>query len=82
MYAADMFTISANIAGNGAVSVPVGLGADSGMPVSAQLQGPSFADARLLRIAAALEAGVDAGAGMGAGAPVAPGLSGRGGELA
>ena len=71
-----------NIAGNGAVSVPLGLGAASGLPVSAQLQGPAFADAKLLRFARALERGVDAGAGLGAGAPVAPGFAGRGGELA
>ena len=38
MYASDMFTISNNIVGNGGVSVPLGLGATSGLPVSAQLQ--------------------------------------------
>ena len=55
MYASDLFTISCNIAGNCGISVPVGLGADSGMPLAAQLQGPAFQDHRLLRIARALE---------------------------
>ena len=32
MYASDMFTISNNIAGNGGVSVPLGLGKKSGLP--------------------------------------------------
>ena len=60
MYAADLFTISNNIAGNCGISVPVGLGADTGMPLSAQLQGPAFKDAKLLRIARALERGIEA----------------------
>ncbi|OFK23990.1 Asp-tRNA(Asn)/Glu-tRNA(Gln) amidotransferase subunit GatA [Olsenella sp. HMSC062G07] len=81
MYASDMFTISSNIAGNGAVSVPLGLGRDTGLPVSAQLQGPAFDDRRLLTFARALERAVDAGGGLGKGAPVAPGCAGRGGEL-
>ena len=81
MYAADMFTISSNIAGNGAISVPLGLGAVSGLPVSAQLQAPAFRDRRLLAFARALERGVDAGRGLGNGAPVAPAFAGRGGEL-
>lgn len=58
MYAADLFTISCNIAGNCGISVPVGLGADSGMPLAAQLQGPAFFDHKLLRIAHALERGL------------------------
>ncbi len=81
MYAADAFTISSNIAGNGSVSVPLGLGADSGMPVSAQLQGPAFGDRRLLAFARALERGVDCGLGLGKGAPVAPAFAGKGGDL-
>ncbi|MBP3885447.1 MAG: Asp-tRNA(Asn)/Glu-tRNA(Gln) amidotransferase subunit GatA, partial [Olsenella sp.] len=81
MYASDMFTISNNICGNCGISVPLGLGEDSGMPVSAQLQGAVLADHKLLRLARALERGVDAGAGPGRGAPVAPALAGRGGEI-
>ncbi|WP_346695355.1 Asp-tRNA(Asn)/Glu-tRNA(Gln) amidotransferase subunit GatA [Thermophilibacter mediterraneus] len=79
MYASDMFTISNNIAGNGGVSVPLGLGATSGLPVSAQLQGPAFADARLLTFARAIERALSPD---GEGAPVAPALAGKGGELA
>lgn len=56
MYLADMFTISINIAGNGGMSVPVGLGAESGLPVGVQLICPAFQDEKMLRAAAALEA--------------------------
>ena len=55
MYLSDMFTISINIAGNGGMSVPVGLGAESGLPVGAQLICPAFRDANMIRAAAALE---------------------------
>ena len=77
LYLADVFTISSNIAGNGAVSVPVCLGAESGLPIGAQLQGPAFADARLLTFARALERACGM-AGMVA--PIDPGHAGRGGE--
>ena len=79
MYASDMFTISNNIVGNGGVSVPLGLGAESGLPVSAQLQGPAFADATLLTFARAIERSNSSSDG---GAPVAPAFAGKGGELA
>lgn len=81
MYASDLFTISNNIAGNGGISVPVGLGADSGMPVAAQLQGPAFADRTLLRMARAVERGV-ADAGLYEPGTVARDFAGKGGELA
>ena len=55
MYLSDMFTISINIAGNGGMSMPVGLGADSGLPVGAQLISPAFKDENMLRVAAELE---------------------------
>jgi aspartyl-tRNA(Asn)/glutamyl-tRNA(Gln) amidotransferase subunit A len=55
MYLSDMFTISINIAGNGGMSLPVGLGADSGLPVGAQLIAPQFKDENMFRAAAALE---------------------------
>ena len=79
MYASDLFTISNNIAGNGGVSVPLGLGAVSGLPVSAQLQGPAFADAQLLTFARAIERSFSPD---GEGAPVAPAFAGKGGDLA
>ena len=56
MYLGDMFTISINIAGNGGLSFPVGLGADTGLPVGVQLIAPPFRDANMFRAAAALEA--------------------------
>ena len=55
MYLADMFTISINIAGNGGLSFPVGLGADTGLPVGVQIIAPPFKDKNMLRAAAALE---------------------------
>ena len=55
MYLSDMFTISINIAGNGGMNMPVGLGADSGLPVGVQLISPAFKDENMLRVAAALE---------------------------
>ena len=55
MYLSDMFTISINIAGNGGMSLPVGLGAESGLPVGVQLIAPQFKDENMFRAAAALE---------------------------
>ena len=55
MHLADMFTISINIAGNGGMSMPIGLGAESGLPVGVQLICPAFRDENMLRVAAALE---------------------------
>ena len=74
MYLSDMFTISINIAGNGGMSMPIGLGADSGMPVGVQLISPAFKDENMLRAAAALETVYGA-------APVAPAFAdGKDGE--
>ncbi len=55
MYLADMFTISINIAGNGGLSFPIGLGADTGLPVGVQIMAPPFKDKNMFRAAAALE---------------------------
>ena len=55
MYLSDMFTISINIAGNGGMSLPAGLGADTHLPVGVQLIGPQFKDENMFRAAAALE---------------------------
>lgn len=55
MYLSDMFTISINIAGNGGMSVPVGLGSESGLPIGAQLISPAFRDENMFRVAAELE---------------------------
>lgn len=48
MYLSDIFTISLNLAGLPGLSMPVGLGRDTGMPVGLQLFGPAFEEARLL----------------------------------
>ena len=80
MYASDLFTVGCNLAGNPAISVPLGLGAQSGLPVSAQLIGACHDDARLLGVAASLERGHGASASAEP-APVAPAFLGRGGEL-
>lgn len=55
MYLSDIYTISLNIAGNGGLSLPVGLGAQSGLPVGLQIVGPQFRDEIILRVGAALE---------------------------
>ena len=55
MYLSDMFTISINIAGNGGMNMPVGLGSESGLPVGVQLISPAFKDENMLRVEAALE---------------------------
>ena len=81
MYASDLFTISNNIAGNGGISVPVGSSAQAGMPLAAQLQGPAFADRKLLRVARAVERGI-AARGLFMPGTVAPTCAGKGGELA
>ena len=55
MYLSDMFTISINIAGNGGMSMPVGLGADTNLPIGAQIIAPQFKDENMFRAAAVLE---------------------------
>lgn len=80
MYLSDLYTISINIAGNGGVSVPLGLGAESGLPTSAQLVGPAFRDRDLLTFARAVERGAAREDGTSA-LSVAPDFAGRGGEL-
>lgn len=81
MYLSDMFTISINIAGNGGITVPCGVGADSGLPVAVQLVGRAFDDRRLLTFARAVERGHAQAAGA-PGCVVAPDFAGKGGELA
>lgn len=55
MYLMDIFTISTNLAGLPGLSLPCGLGRDSGMPVGLQLMAPAFAEDRLLGLARVLE---------------------------
>ena len=55
MYLTDIFTTSLNLAGLPGLSVPVGLGKDSGLPVGCQLMGPAFKEALILQAANILE---------------------------
>ena len=73
MYLSDMFTISLNIAGNGGMSLPVGLGADTNLPIGVQLQSPQFRDENMFRAAAALEQVYGK-------APIAPAFTAKAGE--
>ncbi len=50
MYLIDIYTVSANLAGIPAISLPCGF-SSSGLPIGVQLMGPHFAEDRLLRIA-------------------------------
>ncbi len=54
MYLSDIFTISLNLAGLPGMSIPVGLGEKSGLPVGLQLFGPAFGEERLLTTAKAV----------------------------
>ncbi len=54
MYLADVFTVSANLAGLPAISVPCGFTA-ARLPIGLQLTGRRFDEATLLRIADAYE---------------------------
>ena len=56
MYLADLCTIPSDLAGNAAISVPVGLAPENGLPVGLQVMAPPLADDRLYRVAAAVEA--------------------------
>jgi aspartyl-tRNA(Asn)/glutamyl-tRNA(Gln) amidotransferase subunit A len=55
MYLTDVFTNPLNLAGLPGLSLPVGLGKETGMPVGLQLFGPAFAEDRLLQAALVLE---------------------------
>lgn len=58
MYLSDIYTIPVNLAGNTAVSLPAGLGRDTGLPVGVQLIGTHFSESTVLRAASALEQAV------------------------
>lgn len=55
MYLMDAYTLSLNLAGLPGLSLPVGLGAESRMPVGLQLIGQAFGEADLLSLGHALE---------------------------
>ncbi|EKO37476.1 MAG: glutamyl-tRNA(Gln) and/or aspartyl-tRNA(Asn) amidotransferase, A subunit [Solidesulfovibrio magneticus str. Maddingley MBC34] len=54
MYLSDIFTISLNLAGLPGLSMPVGLGTTSAMPIGMQLFGRAFDEAAILRTAKVL----------------------------
>ncbi|MGR7023498.1 Asp-tRNA(Asn)/Glu-tRNA(Gln) amidotransferase subunit GatA [Geodermatophilus sp. URMC 62] len=58
MYAADLCTLPASLAGVPAISVPCGL--SEGLPVGLQVMAPALADDRCYRVAAAVEAALGA----------------------
>ncbi|WP_027180517.1 Asp-tRNA(Asn)/Glu-tRNA(Gln) amidotransferase subunit GatA [Maridesulfovibrio bastinii] len=55
MYLMDIFTISLNLAGLPGMSLPVGLGKESGMPVGLQIMAPAFDESTMLQAANILE---------------------------
>ena len=55
MYLNDVATIPVNLAGNAAMSLPVGLAPEDGLPVGMQIIAPAMADDRLYRVGGALE---------------------------
>jgi len=55
MYLNDIATIPVNLAGNCAMSVPIGLASEDGLPVGLQIMAPAQGDDRLYRVGAALE---------------------------
>ena len=61
MYAADLCTLPASLAGVPAISVPCGLA--DGLPVGLQVMAPALADDRCYLVAAALEAAQDSARG-------------------
>jgi aspartyl-tRNA(Asn)/glutamyl-tRNA(Gln) amidotransferase subunit A len=50
MYLGDLYTVTANLAGIGGISLPCGF-TGSGLPIGLQLMGPTFAEDHLLRAA-------------------------------
>ncbi|MFD1936036.1 MULTISPECIES: Asp-tRNA(Asn)/Glu-tRNA(Gln) amidotransferase subunit GatA [Nonomuraea] len=55
MYLADLCTIPSNLAGNAAMSVPVGLADEDNLPVGLQIMAPVLGDDRCYRVGAAVE---------------------------
>ncbi|XPV75371.1 MAG: Asp-tRNA(Asn)/Glu-tRNA(Gln) amidotransferase subunit GatA [Desulfovibrio sp.] len=55
MYLMDIYTISLNLAGLPGLSIPAGLGKESGMPVGLQFMGSAFDEAKLLQVGNVLE---------------------------
>lgn len=60
MYLNDIATIPVNLAGNCAMGLPMGLAAEDGLPAGLQVIAPAGEDARMYRVAAAVEALIEA----------------------
>lgn len=56
MYLNDVATIPVNLAGNAAMSLPIGLAPEDGLPVGMQIIAPVMGDDRLYNVGAAVEA--------------------------
>ncbi len=56
MYLNDVATIPVNLAGNAAMSLPIGLAPEDGLPVGMQIMAPVMGDDRLYNVGGALEA--------------------------
>jgi aspartyl-tRNA(Asn)/glutamyl-tRNA(Gln) amidotransferase subunit A len=61
MYLSDIFTVTANLAGIPAMSLPIGT--VDGLPVGGQLLAPHFGEMDMFAAAYALEQSIGAGAG-------------------
>lgn len=59
MYLSDIYTIPANLAGIPAISVPTGLGSESGLPIGLHIMANYFAEETMFRAASAFEAAVE-----------------------
>lgn len=61
MYLSDLYTTNTNIAGICGISIPCGFTTESDkpLPIGMHLQGPAFADAKLLQVANAFEQATD-----------------------
>jgi len=55
MYLTDIFTNPLNLTGLPGLSLPAGLGPETGLPIGLQLFGPSFGEEKLLQVAHVLE---------------------------
>ncbi len=61
MYLSDVFTVTANLAGLPAISVPCGSD-EAGLPIGAQILAPPFAERTVLEVAKLIEESSDSGA--------------------
>jgi aspartyl-tRNA(Asn)/glutamyl-tRNA(Gln) amidotransferase subunit A len=59
MYAADLATLPVSLAGLPAMSLPIGLSKEDGLPIGMQLVAPAFQDELLYRAAAPIESALE-----------------------